>query len=177
MKSLWTLRELVNIAQQVFMESSDYHGCSKRINWEPDRRLARYYASIGLFDKPVEIRGRTGFYGVRHLLQLVTVKKLQVEGLDLEEIKQILHDQSEEGLRYLADLPDDWTPPPPRRIEQRRDSEQMTLFDQEIRPEPAATGFTPIPGVTLLIDHRTLKTIDDSQIHDALETLKHCLSR
>lgn len=176
MKLLWTLRELVDIVQQVFVKSSDYHGSSKRVKWTPDRRLARYYASIGLFDKPVEIRGRTGLYGMRHLLQLVTVKKLQVEGLNLEAIKQILQDQSEESLRYLADLPDDWTPPQPRRIK-RRDSRQMSLFDPEIRPEPAATGFTPIPGVTLLIDHRILKTIDDSQIHDALEALEHCLSQ
>ena len=176
MKPLWTLRELVNIATQVLRKSGKYHGWSKRVKWEPNRRLAQYYASIGLLDKPADIRGRTGFYGLKHLLQLVAIKKLQVEGMSLEEVKLKLKDQSNTALRRFADLPADWTPPRPKRVD-RADIKQMSLFDEATTHEPAVMGFNPIPGVTLLVDRQILKTIDDSQLHDVLEALKHCLSR
>ena len=176
MKPLWTLRELVNIATQVLRKSGKYHGWSKRIKWEPNRRLAQYYASIGLLDKPADFSGRTGLYGMHHLLQLVAIKKLQVEGMSLKAIQEQLTGQSNTVLHQIADLPADWTPPRPKRID-RSDIKQMSLFDEAPTCEPAVTGFNPIPGVTLLIDRNILKTIDESQLHQALEALKHCLSR
>ena len=44
-----------------------------RVRELPDRRTVRYYATLGLLDRPT-IQGRTAFYGRRHLLQLATAR-------------------------------------------------------------------------------------------------------
>ena len=61
---------------------------SGRVRDVPDLRTIRYYTTMGLLDRPAEMRGRTALYGPRHLLQLVAVKKLQARGLSLSQIQQ-----------------------------------------------------------------------------------------
>ena len=43
---------------------------SGRVRDVPDVRTIRYYTTIGLIDRADEIRGRTAFYGPKHLRQL-----------------------------------------------------------------------------------------------------------
>ena len=62
----------------------------------PDRRTLRYYTTLGLLDRPSEMRGRQALYGSRHLLQALAIKRLQADGLGLAAIQ-----------RRLAGLPDD----------------------------------------------------------------------
>ena len=62
----------------------------------------RWYATIGLVDRPLAARGRTALYGPRHLLQLVAVKRLQAQGRTLAEIQFELAGASEDTLRRVA---------------------------------------------------------------------------
>jgi DNA-binding transcriptional MerR regulator len=65
----------------------------------------RLYTTLGLLDRPV-IKGRTGYYGLRHLRQLVAIKRLQAEGKSLAEIQNRLLGISDEELEQIASLPD-----------------------------------------------------------------------
>lgn len=79
----------------------------------PDPRAIRWYASIGLVDRPVGGRGRGARYGLRHLRQLVAVKRLQAQGWSLADIQGRLAAADDETLRLLADLPESASGPHP----------------------------------------------------------------
>jgi DNA-binding transcriptional MerR regulator len=107
---LWTIDELG--AQVAVALSMDYQGSlNGRVRDVPDRRTIRYYTTIGLLDRPVEMRGRTALYARRHLLQLVAIKRLQACGLTLAEVQQRLLGLTDSALRSLAQLPDDLEAP------------------------------------------------------------------
>src|SRR5262245_42448168 len=104
--NFWTLDQLV--ARVALALSVDYEGQSSgRVRDVPDRRTIRYYTTLGLIDRPAEMRGRTALYGVRHLLQLVAIKRLQARGLSLAELQQRLMGRSNAALQALARLPAD----------------------------------------------------------------------
>ena len=104
---------------------------------QPDRRMLRYYAGLGLLDRPVEVRGRTAVYGHRHLLQVVAVKRLQSGGWSLADIQRRLAGADDADLAALADA--GWTdeaagtPPSPARPP---------------GPLPARTGAVKAPAPT-----------------------------
>jgi DNA-binding transcriptional MerR regulator len=79
---------------------------SGRVRDVPNERAIRYYTTLGLLDKPDEMRGRTALYSRRHLLQLVTIKRLQAEGLSLAEIQKRLLSASDEELMKSSGLPE-----------------------------------------------------------------------
>src|SRR5947209_8713778 len=80
---------------------------SARVTALPDRRMLRYYTTLGLLDRPVEVRGRVAYYGRRHLLQIVAIKRLQAAGVSLAEIQRRLSGASTSDLEAIADLPAD----------------------------------------------------------------------
>ena len=101
----WTLDQL---GEEVAcaLERVDYvPSASGRVRAVPDRRTIRYYTTIGLVDRPSEIRGRTAYYGRRHLLQLVAIKRLQAEGLSLRRVQERLGGLDDAALAELAQLP------------------------------------------------------------------------
>ncbi len=101
---LWKIGELRNRAANAL--SSDYQASSNRqVTAVPDARTIRYYGTLGLVDKPAEMRGRTAYYGRRHLLQLVAIKKLQARGLTLAEVQSELQSLSDQALESLASVP------------------------------------------------------------------------
>jgi hypothetical protein len=101
---LWTIDELG--AAVALSLSADYEGApNNRVRDVPDRRTIRYYTTIGLLDRPAEMRGRTALYGRRHLAQLVATKRLQARGLSLAEIQQRLLGITDTALISLAKLP------------------------------------------------------------------------
>jgi DNA-binding transcriptional MerR regulator len=107
----WTLDELAERVDAAL--AVDYPGQpSGRVRAVPDRRVIRWYTTIGLIDRPVAHRGRTALYGPRHLLQLVAVKRLQARGLPLVAIQQELAGATDTQLARVARLPT--TTPPPR---------------------------------------------------------------
>lgn len=102
--TLWTIDELG--AQVALALSVGYDGPPNgRVRDVPDARTIRYYTTLGLLDRPAEMRGRTAHYGRRHLLQLVAIKRLQARGLALGEIQQRLLGQTDVALARLAQLP------------------------------------------------------------------------
>ncbi|MGH3734149.1 MAG: MerR family transcriptional regulator [Micromonosporaceae bacterium] len=114
----WTLDELV--AQVAARLGDGAAPVSRRVRQVPDRRAIRWYTTIGLLDRPV-LRGRTGLYGRRHLLQLLAVKRLQAAGRTLAEIQAELTGATDAALRRVAGIsaeeldatprPDAGTPP------------------------------------------------------------------
>jgi DNA-binding transcriptional MerR regulator len=104
----WTIEELVQRVERAL--AVDYDGqVSRRISDVPTLRNVRYYTTLGLLDRPAALRGRTAFYSLRHLMQLVSIKRLQAEGLSLTEIQNRLLGLSDSKLAKIAQLPTaDW---------------------------------------------------------------------
>ncbi|MBL8796785.1 MAG: MerR family transcriptional regulator [Planctomycetia bacterium] len=101
---LWTIDELGS--QVALALASDYDGAPNgRVRSVPDLRTIRYYTTLGLLDRPAQMRGRTALYARRHLLQLVAVKRLQARGLALAEIQEKLLGQTDRKLAEIARLP------------------------------------------------------------------------
>ena len=60
----------------------------------PDERTIRYYMAEGLVQTPEEKQGTASVFGYLHLLQLLTVKKLQAEHLPIRKIRELVADKS-----------------------------------------------------------------------------------
>lgn len=88
----------------------------------PAERMVRYYTSRGLLPRPGN-RGRALTYGRTHLVRLVAIKRLQGQGLSLDEIAERLAGMSAAQVEALAAIPDRAMPP--------------GLGDPEPEPEPA----------------------------------------
>ncbi len=151
----WTIDELG--AQVALALTTDYPGPpNQRVREVPDRRTIRYYTTLGLIDRPAEMRGRTAFYGPRHLWQLVAIKRLQARGLSLAEIQERLVGQTDATLRRLAQLPrgEAWTPPaaagPQRRTEAFWTAAPASLpesLEQQGQPNAVVAGLESMAGV------------------------------
>jgi DNA-binding transcriptional MerR regulator len=100
---LWTIDELTLAVRDALRVR--YDGApSGRVRDVPDQRTIRYYTTLGLIDRPAEMRGRTALYGRRHLLQLVAIKKLQAQGHSLTEVQQALAGQTDSVLAQVGAL-------------------------------------------------------------------------
>ena len=98
---LWTINELGT--QAALALSVDYAGSPNgRVREIPDRRTIRYYTTLGIVDRPLEMQGRSAFYGQRHLLQLVAIKRLQAQGFHANHV----HPQGWISSCYYVALPD-----------------------------------------------------------------------
>jgi DNA-binding transcriptional MerR regulator len=98
---LWTLEQLSERVADALAE--DYDGQpSGRVRELPTGRTIRWYTTIGLVDRPAELRGRTAYYTRRHLLQLVAVKRLQAAGASLADVQERLVGATDSTLAELA---------------------------------------------------------------------------
>jgi hypothetical protein len=141
----WTLDELTARVAAV-LEGPAYAGAPNgRVRDVPDARAIRWYATIGLVDRPV-MRGRTALYGPRHLAQLVAIKRRQSEGKRIADIQIEFAAASDAVLWEIADLPKHeqprtrfWTEPPAPHA-------------PPPAPAPALLSGVPLSGdVTLLL--------------------------
>ena len=144
----------------------------------PNARAIRWYQSTGLVSRPQQ-RGRVAFYGPQHLFQLVAIKRLQAQGMALDEIQQALLGKDDDAIRGLAALPRDLeevvfavvdapAPAPPSRSFWAAD-----VVDADVAPAaivgPAAPGrlaFDHPCGVTLVLpsgDNGRTPTAEDAQ--------------
>jgi DNA-binding transcriptional MerR regulator len=73
-----------------------------RVSAAPDARTIRYYATLGLVDRP-SFEGRQARYGRRHLLQLLAIKALQSASLPLAEIQARLYGRSDRELEAIVE--------------------------------------------------------------------------
>jgi DNA-binding transcriptional MerR regulator len=120
----WTLEELSQEVETLLRRAGllRLQG-DGRVSAAPDARTVRYYATLGLIDRP-ELDGRVARYGRKQLLQLVAIKALQTEGLGLSDIQSRLYGRSERELSLLA--------------------EQLTAKAREIEP--------PLPALALVLE-------------------------
>ena len=130
------LRELASFA----LDSTNYRPPdSARVRPIPDVRTIRYYTTIGLIDRPAEMQGRTALYGLRHVEQLVAIKRLQAENLTLSDIQHRMIGMPSKELKELASLPPD--------IEQKFSASHLTPADRAVptkaEPSPAPSVGTP----------------------------------
>lgn len=87
MAETWTLPELVSEATtRIAALPPPKNGQVRAV---PDERTIRYYAALGLLDRPSAMRGRTALYGPRHLAQVVAIKRMQSTGRSLAEIQAL----------------------------------------------------------------------------------------
>ena len=70
----------------------------------PDERTIRYYMSEGLIQPTDEKQGTASVFGYLHLLQLVTIKKLQAEHLPIRKIRELAAGKDEQQLESLLGL-------------------------------------------------------------------------
>jgi DNA-binding transcriptional MerR regulator len=99
---LWTIDDLSNRVAEA-LRAPGYDGVSNgRVRDVPDLRTIRYYTTLGLLDRPAAMRGRTAFYGRRHLWQLVAIKRLQARGLSLAQVQARVVGLSDVALRRLV---------------------------------------------------------------------------
>jgi DNA-binding transcriptional MerR regulator len=159
-------------AQVALALASGYAGQTNgRVREVPDRRTIRYYTTLGLLDRPADVRGRTALYGARHLWQLVAIKRLQARGLALAEIQSRLLGLTDSALRELARLPEGFeaaAPAPPEEPAPQAGGRRGSAFwarpPAPPAPEESAgggeaaaalrhlTGVALTPGVTLLLE-------------------------
>lgn len=96
----WTLPELVDeCATKIRALPAPKNGQVRAV---PDERTIRYYATLGLLDRPVAMRGRTALYNARHLAQVVAIKRLQVMGRTLSEIQALWHTLDDQTLTRMS---------------------------------------------------------------------------
>jgi hypothetical protein len=103
----WTLDELVERVAAALAGPAYPGAPNGRVRDLPDRRVIRWYSTIGLVDRPAGHRGRTALYGPRHLLQLVAVKRHQADGHSLTQIQAELTGASDATLRRTSGIPDE----------------------------------------------------------------------
>ncbi|WP_020577391.1 MerR family transcriptional regulator [Actinopolymorpha alba] len=99
----WTISELSEQVAAALSAASSAQA-SGRVREVPDARTIRWYQTTGLVDRP-QMRGRSASYGVRHLLQVLAIKKLQGRGLALSDIQADLAGASDETLARIAEVP------------------------------------------------------------------------
>jgi DNA-binding transcriptional MerR regulator len=100
----WTLDQLVARVAEA-LAADGVRAPNGRVREVPDARALRWYATIGLLDRPSAFRGRTALYGPRHLLQAVAVKRRQAEGMALAQIQAELSGATDATLHGVARLP------------------------------------------------------------------------
>ena len=101
----WTIAELSERVGAA-LEASGYQApANGQVRAVPDLRTIRYYTSLGLLDRPLEMRGRTALYGPRHLHQLCAIKRLQAEGRALGEVQAALAGLDDRALARVARIP------------------------------------------------------------------------
>src|SRR5215471_5683296 len=110
MDGSWKITELAELATGVLAADDQPGGRLSRANGRvrdmPNERLIRWYVTVGLLDPPLSRRGRVAWYGARHLLQLVAIKRRQAEGRSLAEIQAELAGATNALLAGVARVPD-----------------------------------------------------------------------
>lgn len=102
----WTLAELTERVAEA-LAADAVRAPNGRVRDLPDARAIRWYATIGLVDRPLQAPGRLARYGPRHLLQLVALKRRQAQGRTLAQIQAELAGATDDKLRGIARIPDD----------------------------------------------------------------------
>ncbi len=96
------VKELAEAAERFLREAGPVYKKSTVAEY-PNERTVRYYMSSGLLTSASEKRGLRSVFGYEHLLKLLTIKKLQADGLPISVIKELISDKTIEDLEKLFD--------------------------------------------------------------------------
>ncbi|WP_253875625.1 MerR family transcriptional regulator [Mycobacterium asiaticum] len=155
-RASWTLDELVSRVAAALATAAYPGSPNGRVREVPDRRAVRWYTTTGLVDRPT-MQGRTAMYGVKQLLQVVAVKKLQAQGLPLAQIQAELAGATEKTLHRIADIPDELLTAEAGRSAKPGPAQRRARFWADPVPEPTANGLSTalsavgLPGGVLLL--------------------------
>lgn len=100
--SAWTIQKLQqHVEEALHIEPANANG---RVTPVPNARTIRYYTTAGLVDKPT-IQSGQAHYKKRHLLQVLAIKRLQADGVSLDDIRSQIAGLADLKLRKIAKLP------------------------------------------------------------------------
>jgi DNA-binding transcriptional MerR regulator len=154
----WTLSDLVDeAATRLEALPAPKNGQVRAV---PDERTIRYYATIGLLDRPAAMRGRTALYDRRHLAQVVAIKRMQSTGKSLAEIQTLWPTLDEVTLSRMSGVQlGPVKAKSARKDFWKREAELAEADQHATRNQPKAyappipdasmphrTGYTPAPG-------------------------------
>lgn len=155
----WTLRELASQVAAALQQSGYEAPDNGQIAAVPSARTIRYYTSLGLIDRPAEMRGRTALYDRRHLAQLLAIKQLQVAGKPLAEIQSMLAGAAPAEIERIAKLPEGEG----SRAEPEPERDATFWMAEPAEPDGTAAGTAArethetielAPGLLLVVDRR-----------------------
>ena len=167
----WRIDELAERAAAA-LDGPAAPAASGRVTPLPDRRMLRYYTTLGLLDRPA-MAGRVAYYGRRHLLQVVAIKRLQAGGATLAQVQEALAGATTSALERIADLPaepaDPIPAPAPGRQFWRAPPAPPATAGGPTAPDAGVVGAVRLaPGVTLVLDGAgPLDPHDAGEIRDA----------
>ena len=177
----WTLPELVD---EVASRIAALPARNGQVRAVPDERTVRYYATLGLLDRPAAMRGRIALYDRRHLAQVVAIKRLQSAGRTLAEIQALWATLDDETLARMSGVA---LPAKPReaRNEFWKTAPVARVVTREPAPPPAAPAAVELrvqlaPEVALAIavpDGVALTTADIAALRAAAAPLLSELAR
>lgn len=147
----WRIDELAERAASV-LDGTGAPAASGRVTPVPDRRMLRYYTTLGLLDRP-EVRGRVAYYGRRHLLQVVAIKRLQAGGASLAQVQEALAGATTSTLERIADLPPEPAAPPARQFWRAAPAAPAPADGPPGPPAVVLGAVRLAPGVTLVLDN------------------------
>jgi len=145
----WTLQELVaEVAARIAALPAPRNGQVRAI---PDDRTVRYYATIGLLDRPSAMRGRTALYGTKHVAQVVAIKRLQAMGRSLSEIQTLWPTLDDRTLARMSgvELPVAGKAPARTDFWKREASAAGGLAAEDPRGEAGDAAGPPVAGVVV----------------------------
>lgn len=100
---------------------------NRRVQWDLQPRVIRYYTTLGLLDRASEKRGKSMYYGARHLFQLLSIKKLQSQGLSLAEVQSKLLGASDREMADFLEMPEGWL----EIVQEHQFAQPLPIDDQE----------------------------------------------
>jgi DNA-binding transcriptional MerR regulator len=172
---LWTIQSLKDRWKDA-LSTGYQESANGQVSAILDARTIRYYSTLGLVDKPAEMRGRTAYYGRHHLLQLVAIKRLQAQGLRLAQVQEHLAGISDEALEELSEVPAFAGPASrevaPAAASARRESFwSAPTFAEALPRSPSKAGAT-LPGAAQIGVSRQLKLELAPGVHVLVDTTK-----
>jgi DNA-binding transcriptional MerR regulator len=170
---LWTLPELVSeVAARIAALPPPRNGQVRAI---PDERTIRYYATIGLLDRPASMRGRTALYARRHVAQVVAIKRLQTMGRSLSEIQDLWPTLDARTLSRMSGVALDAAATAPARTDfwkrepRPREPSAPAAAHAPAPPAPRAPAHDAVSGTSNAMDEPPTDPEPDHATRDALE--------
>lgn len=96
----WSLEEFVQIANELLPQFLPDEKAHNRVREDVTPRLIRHYTSQGMLDEPLKA-GREARYTYRHLLQVLLVRRLLIEGYGTSVIDTLARSKSNSDLEAL----------------------------------------------------------------------------